>query len=383
MKKILLLSAVSASMLFATNGDNLIALGAKARAMGGVGIATYYGAENALSNPALIGKSKGTEFDFGATLFMPKVKANGVKSKADINVIPEISISQKINDNWSFGIGMFGSAGMGVDYRGHANLMDARTNLLLMKFAPALAYSNDKFSFGFAPVLQYGSLDIAYKYGSTQVGSGSSDDFGFGFEIGMTYDVIDNLRVGILYNSPIKMTYTHTLSVASQPFSGIFGGTFSDKLEQPATYGAGISYDYGDFTFAFDYKKIKWSSAKGYKDFGWKDQNVYALGAKYENDGTWYAIGFNHAKNPIRNYAGTTPQTAALNLFNYLMFPATEETHYSAGAGTNITQHLSLGASLVYAPKKTVTANLSGIGLPPLTVEHSETSLTFSLRYDF
>lgn len=175
MRKVVLL-ALSASLLLATNGDSLIGLGTKSRAMGGIGIATFFGAENTLSNPALISEKKGSEINFGAILFMPDIKANGTKSSADKNVIPEVSLSQEINNNWTFGVGMFGSAGMGVDYRdsGNTALMETRTNLLLMKFAPALAYHKDKFSFGFAPVMQYGSLDIAYNNG-TAVGKGASD----------------------------------------------------------------------------------------------------------------------------------------------------------------------------------------------------------------
>ncbi len=53
MKKIIIGSLACVALLYATNGDNLIGLGAKSRAMGGVGIATYFGAENTLSNPAL------------------------------------------------------------------------------------------------------------------------------------------------------------------------------------------------------------------------------------------------------------------------------------------------------------------------------------------
>ncbi|MDX1809260.1 MAG: outer membrane protein transport protein [Sulfurospirillaceae bacterium] len=385
MKKVVLL-ALSASLLLATNGDNLIGLGAKSRAMGGVGIAAFFGAENVLSNPALISQSKGTEINFGATLFMPDVKANGVKSSADKNVIPEVSLSQQINDNWTFGIGMFGSAGMGVDYRGNPSLMDARTNLLLMKFAPALSYHKDKFSFGFAPVMQYGSLDIAYNMhgmgGINQVGEGSSDNFGLGYELGAAYDITKDLKLGLVYKSKISMTYKHTLSVASAPFVtlGVFPGAFADDLEQPAEYGVGLSYNYGPFNISTDYKKIKWGSAKGYKDFGWKDQDVYAIGAKYEKDGTWYGIGYNHAKNPIPNLAGTNAVNTAMNLFNYLMFPATAENHYSIGAGTKISKNLSVDFDILYAPKVTVTTATT---IGALKVEHTETSVAFSMRYDF
>ena len=383
MKKLVLV-ALSASVLLATNGDSLIGLGAKSRAMGGVGIATYFGAENTLSNPALISKGEGVEINFGATYFAPNVKANGVKSSADKNVIPEVSLYQQINDNWTFGIGMFGSAGMGVDFRGTPSLMEARTNLLLMKFAPALSYHNNNFSFGFAPVVQYGSLDIAYNNGSP-VGEGTSDNFGLGFELGATYDITKDLRLGLIYKSKISMTYDHTLSAASVPFSGIFGGTFTDDLDQPAEYGAGLSYNYGYFNFSVDYKNIKWGSAKGYKDFRWSDQDVYAIGAKYEKNDTWYGIGYNHASNPIANLPGTSAANQALNLFNYLMFPATAENHYSIGAGTKITKNLSLDFDIVYSPKTTVTTTVfdgtsSG---STFKVDHAETSAAFSMRYNF
>ena len=386
MMKKLVLVALSASLLLATNGDNLIGLGAKSRAMGGVGIATYFGAENVLANPAMIAKSKGDQVDFGATLFMPDVQANGTKSDADISIMPEVFSSAKIDDDWAFGIGMFGAAGMGTDYRGEASLMDARTNLMLMKFAPTVSYHYDGFAFGIAPVVQYGSLDIAYNMHGmgryNQVGSGSSDDFGIGFALGASYDINNNLTLGLVYKSQIDMTYNHTLSTASEPFvaMGIFPSTFSDNLAQPAELGFGISYDYNNFNFSFDYKKIKWGSAKGYKDFGWKDQDVFALGAKYEKNGTWYGVGYNHAKNPITKYDGTTAVGAALNLFNYLMFPATSEDHFTVGAGTEITKNISLDFDVVYSPSNTVTVDTT---IGSLTVEHAETSVAFSMRYDF
>jgi long-chain fatty acid transport protein len=394
MKKIVLV-ALSASLLLATNGDNLTGLGVKSRAMGGIGIATYFGAENTLTNPALMSKSKKTEFDFGAILFMPTIKANGTKSKADVSLMPEVSLSQHVNENISFGLGMYGAAGMGVDFRnsGDSTLLEARTALMLMKFAPSIAYHKDNFSVGFAPVVQYGSLDIAYKLtaalGGNRIGNGSSDNFGFGFETGLTYDVNKNFTVGLVYKSKISMTYKDTLSVASGPFvPGFFPAKFSDNLDQPAEYGLGLSYKINNINLSFDYKKIKWGSAAGYKDFGWTDQNVYAVGAKYEKEGTWYAIGYNHAKNPITNYNVTAPgKEAALNLFNYLMFPATSEDHISIGAGTTITKNLSINFNAIYSPNKIVNTKVVNVLNPAvvsdLKVEHQETSAQISMKYMF
>lgn len=376
MKKIIIGSLVSVAVLYATNGDNLIGLGAKSRAMGGVGIATFFGAENTLSNPALIGNSKKGEVSFGATYFAPSVRAYGYKSKADKNVIPEVSISEKIDGSFSYGIGMFGSAGMGVDYRDSRDprLMAARTNLLLMKFAPAVAYRHESFSIGFAPVVQYGSLDISYN----NTGRGSSDDFGIGYEIGATYIFDNSLRIGAVYKSSIDMSYAHQLKSAANDF-GIGSYIKSDDLEQPAEYGIGLSYKLSCCDFSFDYKNIQWSQAKGYGDFGWKNQDVYAAGIKYEKDHTWYAVGFNYAKNPlVKDYGGAFKNV--FNTLNYLMFPATSEQHYSIGAGTKITKHLALDFDVVYSPQKSITVDtISG----SMEVKHSETSIAFSIRYDF
>jgi len=68
--------ALSATSAFATNGDHLIGLGAKARGMGGVGIGMSHGAESALVNPAMITSVKGNEVSFGGTIFMPDVAAD-------------------------------------------------------------------------------------------------------------------------------------------------------------------------------------------------------------------------------------------------------------------------------------------------------------------
>jgi len=188
------LSLATSTLLHATNGDNLIAVGAKARSMGGTGIAISHGAESTLSNPAMITTVEGTEISFGGTLFMPDIHTGFtgssqlgpmapyfdqemLRSDATRSVIPEVSIAHKINDNWYVGIGMFGTAGMGTDYRnatmavfppsmqippvyGNFNMV---SNLQLMQFAVPVAYKASGFSIAVTPILQYGNLDMNFK----------------------------------------------------------------------------------------------------------------------------------------------------------------------------------------------------------------------------
>ena len=81
--------------------------------MGGAGIGLSRCAESTLQNPALISCTRGTSISFGGTVFMPHISAKmgqapSKDSDADMNVIPGVAISQKIDDNWYLGIGMWG-----------------------------------------------------------------------------------------------------------------------------------------------------------------------------------------------------------------------------------------------------------------------------------
>ncbi|GAB4287978.1 MAG: TonB-dependent receptor [Thiohalomonadaceae bacterium] len=413
---------------FATNGDELIGLGAQSRALGGTGTAAFFGSENALTNPALLGKSKGTEFAFGGTVFMPDVKAESnfasapgttasKTSDADMSVIPEVSMSTRINDNLTFGIGMYGTAGMGVDYRGadtdaNANgLIHGYTNLQLMKFAPTLAYNKDNFGFGFAPVLQYGALDINYRMDTnadgtadTTTGNGVSSDLGTGYNIGMYYDVNSQLTVALAYQSAISMTYKDQLTVAADGFgigpNGMQTIT-SDKLEQPAQIKAGVAYTMNEWMFTADYKQIQWGSADGYKTFNWKDQDVYALGAKYSGNGYWVGFGYNHGEDPIKVLPSEQTMTGysnqAINMFNNHLFPAIVEDHFTFGGGYAIGKNMMLEGAVVIADEITKTVNtgtissvMGGFGPAGMPVDgtthkvtHSQTSYTISLRMNF
>ena len=258
----------------------------------------------------------------------------------------------------------------------------AKTNLVVMKIVPSVAYAVNDMSFSFAPIIQYGSLDISYNNGSP-IGNGKSEDFGLGYKVGASYDLNSYLRLGATYQSSIKMKYDNTISTASTPFflGGYVPSVIGDNLEQPEEFGIGLSYDINDFTFSADYKRVNWSKADGYKDFGWVDQDIYALGAKYEKNGRWFAVGYNHAKNPITNYAGVNATEQVMNTFNYILFPATQEDHYTIGAGTQVTQNLSLDFNIVYGTNNKITA--VGFRGGAINVEHQETSATVSAKYIF
>jgi len=415
---VLVTLALGATSVFATNGDHLIGLGAKARGMGGIGIGMSHGAESALANPAMITSVKGTEVSFGGTLFMPDVQADmgaGFSSSiADLSMIPEVSLAAKVNDNTYIGIGMWGTAGMGVDYR-EATAMTANmnmvTNLQLMQFGVPVAYVTNGLSIGITPIMQYGALDVNYdmnENGGRQVGSGVAQNFGYGYTIGIAYKR-ESITLGAVYKSAINMEYKGQLSSATAPFVslGIFPATMSDQLEQPVEIGMGISYSFNKQTIAVDYKKIKWGDAQGYKDFGWKDQDVYAIGYELNTLKWAVRVGYNYAEHPIKDTGAMTVAQAqgawidsgstnpndiyqyfggnAMNMFNLLGFPATIESHYTLGGTYQLNEQVALDLALAYAPKITTTLATMPDATNDVstTVTHSQKTISFQFNFIF
>ncbi|MBU0632994.1 outer membrane protein transport protein [bacterium] len=409
MKKTIKLAVVAALALgttsaFATNGSALIGEGAKTRGMAGTGIGMSHGAESALTNPALITSVSGTEISFGGTLFMPKVKStnnlsniggsNGsADSASDKNVIPEVSLATKVNDNFYWGVGMWGTAGMGVDYRNDAAQMNMVTNLQLMQFGVPLAYTTSGFTVAVTPILQYGSLDInyeapaafsAYSAYETTKGVGVSQDLKLGYALGASYS-ISGLTVGAVYKSQIDMEYKGVLSKTVDLFTST--QTYNnDKLSTPAEIGAGVSYTFSGNTIALDYKQIKWSSAKGYEDFEWKDQNVIAVGYEYATESWAARVGYNYSKSPIEEQSTSYTNSVGLgggtiNTFNELGFPGIVQSHFAIGGTYNFSKTTSFDLAYTYAPE--VSNTYTNFASQDITTKHSQTGISAQLNYTF
>ena len=416
--------AMGATSAFATNGDNLIGLGAKSRAMGGTGIAHFNGSESATANPALITKSKGTNFSFGGTYFSPDVTVKRTNASADgganiyndttdsdakHNVIPYVALTENLGNGWAVGASMFGSAGMGTDWRnkdvvnggatGDVGLYGMRSNLLLLKFSVPVAYGQDNWSVGIAPVMMYGSLDMSFNQpdgaGSTNdIGNGSSSSFGLGVELGAAYTLPDmGLTLGAVYHSSIAMEYKDQISTTAAAFGyGTLPAypAFTDKLEQPAEYGLGIDWTEGDISVTADWRSIRWADADGYKDFGWENQNVFGLGLEYRMDDLALRAGYNYGSNPIKNNTdgnsvagGANTNGDTMNALNHVMFPAVTERHYTIGAGYQFTKNVGADFAFTYATSPDVTVSAATVGLGDVTVTNDQMALSANLNYSF
>ncbi len=398
MKKIILLSAMASSMLLATNGDNLISLGAESRAMGGTGVAMPMGTDSVFKNPSWLADVKGTEAMFGATLFMPDVKSTvepqmggdskEATSKADLSLIPAVAHAGRINEDFAYGVGMFGVSGMGTDYRnetGARGQNNMRTNFQYMRFVPSIAYKNENLRLGAGLTLAYGALDMSTVLGTNPIdpttyaqrGGGMSDDFGFGFQLGAGYSVTPEINLGAFYQSEVATEYENV-------FDFNMDGKYDNlKLSQPAEYGVGVGYNNGTYRASLDVKQIQWSDADGYDAFGWDDQTVISFGAGYKvNPNLELRAGYSQADSPIdetftaATVGGIPMQAPNIAYFNMMGFPAISETHITAGLGYKFSDKIGIDVAYVHSPKETLNSTY-------MQVSNEQNSISGALKYKF
>jgi len=402
-KKVLASAAILAvaGSAMATNGDNMIGVTPASEAMGGLGVGMPIGSiDSIFRNPAWMNSEKGFTVSFGGILFMPDVKARYsdstgdtgyVSSRANFFTVPEIGITNRINDQVVVGIAAYGVSGMGVDYRNKdPRLANMHTTLQFMRIIPAVSYQvNPNFSVGVGLDLAWGSLDMGAKM-PHNAGGGQSSSYGVGAQLGIGYKV-GNLTVGFNYQSPISMKYKHVFDSDNQ------NGYEDLKLQQPQEVAAGIGYRVlPNLKVGLDIRWINWSDADGYKQFKWKDQTVIAVGGEYQvNPALKLRAGYNYGKSPIRSYSGlntgnanTIPNLAKsfsdfdVQWFNLIGFPAITEHHISLGGSYQFTKNFAVDLAYVHGFEKKIESSGGG-GLPLVGAKNSQNEVGVALRWSF
>lgn len=408
---------IMAGSAWATNGDNLIAVGPVARAMGGVGVAAPQDAISAVFiNPAAMcfgPYCPASEMNFGGTLFMPKVDtrisfpASGTVISADseekVYPIPAIGLSVPLTDRppfWRFGLSAYGVSGLGVDYKGTAVdqpafynfgpmgsfplVAGAYTELTIMKFAPAIAFQPfERFSFGLALHVDYATLDLR---------QGSSAGYGVGVQLGTIFKATDALSLGLSYTSPQNVNHDDVAD-----FDG--DGTLDRlKLESPHQIAFGAAYHVNNkLLLEADLKWLNWSEANGYQEFDWDDQWVFGIGAQYKPFAKLtLRAGYCYGKNPLNTHdgfqgpapvsiQGKTMPTYYYETFRIVGFPAIVEHHVTLGVGYEFTSRFSLQAGFVHAFEKSIEETGTDMTGQPVSLKStlSENSVDFGFTWRF
>jgi long-chain fatty acid transport protein len=368
------LALAIATPAHATNGMRMIGFGPVQNSMGGVGVGATLDAASVLSNPA--GMSElGGRVDFGATYFLPTVKysATGIapgivtndgvtiESNRGASPIPAFGLVLPIDSQWSFGIGAYGVAGMGVDYARNLYSSTTFTGYQQMRFTPGVSYKlNDMFSFGLTMNGMWATTEwnVASAFGQQPHMAGSA--FGIGATIGAKITPVKILTIGLAYETKSffqDFAYNTPAGVDKLTFNqpGVLTGGFAVRPLEMLLVAADVAWiDWPTSNGANLPAYSKNSSGAIPWNMNWSSQVVFKIGVQV-TPFDWLALraGFNYGKSPL------DPSRA----FENICFPAIAESHITLGAGFDLGKHVAINVGGMYAPSVSITGSNP---LPPM-----------------
>jgi long-chain fatty acid transport protein len=399
------LAIAYASPAAATNGMRMIGFGPVQDAMGGVGVGATLDACSLLSNPAgIIGF--GQQLDVGMSWFKPTVSyratgavpgqmvmQDGAKLESDRggSPIPALGYVRPVSDALSVGVGVFGVAGMGVDYAANLYGGPTLTSYQQGRLTPGAAYRlSDQLSVGFTANVMMAQMEYDVASGAGQAKHDTATSFGLGATLGVQYRPLPMLTFGAAYETKsVFQDFEFDVPERPNPLvpgTTIPGGKDQLSFDQPQSVTVGASVKpFESVLLAVDVQWLDWSdtmgdglpeytsdaTATGAMPFnmGWSDQWVVKVGAQVSPlRGLDLRAGYNHGKMPL-------DRTRA---FENLAFPAVSEHHLTAGAGYRVSDRLAFNVAGVYALNAKLSgANTSEQGIVAYETDMSQ--LTFDL----
>ena len=259
--------------------------GALGRAYAGVGVdgtdisGVYY-------NPATMTLHPGTAIQAGfvavgldlafeghdGTDAQKPVSENG---QYNTQAIPHGYISHQLTDNMWIGLAMTVPFGMGTEYKdGWAwKNRGISAEVLTFDFNPNVAWKvSDKLSLGAGMSIQYAAADLKLQ-SSGMYSEVDADSLAWGFNLGLMWSPLENLRFGLSYRSRVNHNADGDLELTN-PFNGNLVMPALDAtatLATPAWAMATAAWDVNDFLSL--YATFRWTDWSSFDELTIKTNN--------------------------------------------------------------------------------------------------------------
>lgn len=275
--------------------------GALGRAYAGVGVdgtdisGVYY-------NPATMTLHPGTAIQAGFVAvgldlaFESNDGSITENGQYNTQAIPHGYISHQINDSMWVGLAMTVPFGMGTEYGDNWEYAHRgiSAEVLTFDFNPNVAWKvSDKLSIGAGMSIQYAAADLKMKEdlsklmpGATADGEIDADSWAWGFNVGLMWSPLENLRFGLSYRSKVSHHAdgdftTSNLRVedtviGDNPMLGTFDGKAS--LSTPAWAMATAAWDVNDLLSL--YATFRWTDWSSFDTLEIKSAGVPVTGVK-------------------------------------------------------------------------------------------------------
>ncbi len=359
-------------------------------------------------NAASITKYDGMQGAAAMHIILPSAEFTGSNSLAEtgsaktdeMGLVPNAYLVADINEKIKLGLGVNAPFGLVTEYdptwvgRYHA----IRSDLKTININPTIGYRvSDRLSFGFGVSAMYADVELTQAV-FTPVGDGKAvlegDDWGFGFNLGMQYDLSSATTLGFAYRSRVEQelegTATTTFPAVLSPVPRV--QLISADLTLPDNASFGISHKItNNVTIMADVAWTNWSvfdrlyavDTTGApvvdQPEDWEDSWRYSLGFEFSPGSAWtWRAGVAFDETPIPNAELRTPR-----------IPGEDRTWLSFGFSYEAMENLSLDVAYAHlfvddARINNETTNVAGANFT-LTGEFDSTTdiISAQLTYKF
>jgi len=389
-------SAVAAAVALVSS--HVYAAGFQLNEFSSAGLGRAYSGEGAMGdtaasasrNPATMALMDRPMFSIGAVFIDPDVDITGnsptgrslnASNIAPTQWIPNLHYVQPINDQWWVGASATSNYGLATEFNDDytAGGYGGKTDLMTANFNLSTAYRlNEHFSFGVGFDAVYARAKIERYAGEsgaalgipadTQVAHLKGDEWGYGWNAGILYEVDKNNRFGFTYRSEVKVDfdgdYKSSLPTAINRLNlGLPYATGGSTIPGALTLNLPEMWEVSGwhkvapqwavhyslaYTSWSQFQELKATGSSGqtlfYKDESFKDAYRIALGTTYYYDDNWTfrtGIAFDDSPVPADKRSISIPDQDRLWL--------------SAGASYAFTQDASVDVGVSYMHGQHVT----------------------------
>lgn len=327
-----------------------------------------------------VGLDLSLDYDGNSTYGLPAGSENG---RANTQPIPHGYISHQLSDDMWVGLAMTVPFGMGTEYGDNwawANRGISAT-VLTFDFNPNVAWKiSDKLSLGAGMSIQYAKADLKMAAVPGMLNSEiEADSTAWGFNVGMMWSPLDNLRFGLSYRSQINHNADGDLEFSGNLADGMMFPYRSDAtatISTPAWAMATAAWDVNNLLSLYaTFRWTDWSSfdsleikSAGIPQTGkqtinnkWQDTYLFSVGADLRFTNWWtFRAGIGYETSPIDD-----PR------YRTAIIPDADRWWFALGSSFQATENMQIDVSAAW---------LHGTGERDLYA--SETSDTVEGRFD-
>jgi long-chain fatty acid transport protein len=234
------------------------------------------------------------------------------------NFIPAFYLATPINKKATFNLAITSPFGLATKYDGQwaGRYRAVESSISTLNINPSFAYKlSDKFSIGAGIMAQYYQASLTksvYTGGNDAVGKLNGSDWGYGYNLGLSYKFNDKLKFGVGYRSKIDYKLSGNTRVSDL---GLYSD-FTAKTSTPESLTVGTAYKLNKaIELAYDTTWTRWSRLKSLvvnahqnsnlndtATFNWHDSFLHSIGANFTvSEKTLIRTGLAYEKDAITN----------------------------------------------------------------------------------